>query len=179
VRTPKSVITTPVLHSFLWSYTLSPPGREPPTETDNETIREVQERSAKATHFSPLSPQEITPPLRRDAFGFRGRDRRSEASAEAEPGRKAGTDRRVTVGTTVTEGIPECFRPAKPKRIAPRGPGAKREGIPLPFLSLRQSPRLPSGDRVRLRDIRRSGRAPPGVLRRKAGTDRRLTVDQP
>ncbi len=46
-----------------------------------------------------------------------------------EPGRKAGTDRGHTVGTTVIEGIPEGrmrffvrgFRPAKPVRIALRG----------------------------------------------------------
>jgi len=57
-----------------------------------------------------------------------------------EPGRKAGTDRRTTVGTSVAERIPEgrtgtCrpvrkFRPAKRSRIAPGGPGAKRKGIP-------------------------------------------------
>ena len=47
--------------------------------------------------------------------------RRSEASTGAEPGRKAGTDRSATVGTTVAERIPEGFRPAKPERIAPRG----------------------------------------------------------
>jgi hypothetical protein len=31
----------------------------------------------------------------------------------------------------VTEGIPEGFHPARPERIAPGGPGAKREGIPV------------------------------------------------
>jgi hypothetical protein len=53
-------------------------------------------------------------PLLRDAFTFREHDRRSEVSAEAEPGRKAGTDRGLTVDTTVTEGIPEGFHPARP-----------------------------------------------------------------
>jgi hypothetical protein len=88
----------------------------------------------------PLCPREITP-LYRDAFGFRGHDRRSEASAEAEPGRKAGTDRRITVGTTVTEGIPEGFRPAKPERIAPGGLGAKHKGLPV--LNSRRLPLRP------------------------------------
>jgi hypothetical protein len=45
----------------------------------------------------PLSPREITPPLHGDTFTFREHDRRSEVSAEAEPGRKAGTDQGTTV----------------------------------------------------------------------------------
>jgi len=44
----------------------------------------------------PLSPREITL-LHRDAFGFHEHDRRSEVSAEAERGRKAGTDKGTTV----------------------------------------------------------------------------------
>jgi hypothetical protein len=43
-----------------------------------------------------LSLREITL-LHRDAFRFREHDRRSEVSAEAEPGRKAGTDHGTTV----------------------------------------------------------------------------------
>ena len=43
----------------------------------------------------------------KDALGYCEHYRRSEVSSEAWPGRKAGTDRRNTVGTTVTERIPE------------------------------------------------------------------------
>ena len=73
------------------------------------------------------------------ALRFATTDRRG-GLRYGEPGRKAGTDRRTTVGTTVPERIPEgrtgtCgpvrkFRPAKRSRIAPGGPGAKRKGIP-------------------------------------------------
>ena len=38
--------------------------------------------------------------------------------------RKAGTDRRITVGTTVTERIPEGFRSDRRGRGAARGDGA-------------------------------------------------------
>jgi hypothetical protein len=34
----------------------------------------------------------------------------------------------------VAAGIPEGFRPAKPERIAPGGPFAKRKGIRLVYL---------------------------------------------
>jgi hypothetical protein len=44
--------------------------------------------------------------------------------------RKAGTDRRVTVGTTVTEGIPEGFRSDRRGRGATRGDGARRTHSP-------------------------------------------------
>jgi len=80
-----------------------------------------------------VHPSSPTHSPHRDAFGFRGRDRRSEVSAGAKPGRKAGTDRRFTVSTTVTEGIPEGFHPAQPERIATGGAGAKPEGIPPPY----------------------------------------------
>jgi hypothetical protein len=43
----------------------------------------------------------------KDTLGCREHYRRSEVSSAARPGRKAGTDRRNTVGTTVTERIPE------------------------------------------------------------------------
>jgi hypothetical protein len=62
----------------------------------------------------------------------------------AEPGRKAGTDRRSTVETTVTERIPEGrwfysrkFRPEKRSRIGPRGPRAKTERCPKSIQSSR------------------------------------------
>ena len=53
-----------------------------------------------------------------DAFGLRDYERRSEISAGAAPGRKAGTDRSLTVDTTVTEGIPEGFHPATSELLA-------------------------------------------------------------
>jgi hypothetical protein len=50
------------------------------------------------------------------------------------PGRKAGTDRRITVGTTVTEGIPEGFRSDRRGRGAARGDGAWRHSFTCPLL---------------------------------------------
>jgi hypothetical protein len=78
-------------------------------------------------------------PLQRDAFSSTNMTGGARIRP-AEPGWKAGTDRRNTVGTTVTERIPEGrtgfykpvrgFRPAKRLRIALGGQGAKRKCIP-------------------------------------------------
>src|SRR6267143_5297150 len=67
----------------------------------------------------PLSLREITP-LQRDAFGLRDHDRRSEVSAEAEPGRKAGTEQ----GTTVARPWPREFQKVSTRR---RPSGSLRE----------------------------------------------------
>ena len=76
--------------------------------------------------------------VRRDFSPPSGERVRSATFAEVAgppPGvlrRKAGTDRRITVGTTVTERIPEGFRSDRRGRGATRGDGARRTRSPVP-----------------------------------------------
>jgi hypothetical protein len=90
---------------------------------------------------------------------------------DVEPGRKAGTDRRTTVGTTVTERIPEGravpftharkFHPAKRSRTALGGQASETQGIPYYFVN--SLTRWPSSGRMSFSIASRTAFSEPGV----------------
>src|SRR5512143_1464326 len=91
-------------------------------------LRSDSVRSLAHSTIQIVLPCLLVSPLSSEAMAFTHKGmssrlselhRRTEVSTEAEPGRKAGTDRRITVGTTVSERIPEGFRPVKPGGIGP------------------------------------------------------------
>lgn len=90
------------------------------------------------------------------ALGSSEHYRRSEASAEAGPGRKAGTDHSTTVARPWLRKFQKeavfvrAFRPAKPRRIAPRGTASETEGNHLPTPGGGASTIGPHGDRTRI-----------------------------
>jgi hypothetical protein len=105
--------------------------------------------------MAPISRSPTSKPFAlKDALGEASMTGRSEASAAAWPGRKAGTDRSTTIVRSwlrefqkgarrdEAERHVRRFRQAKPGRIAPEGTASEAEGIrcltepPFPATSL-------------------------------------------